>query len=244
MKKHEWFETWFDTPYYKMLYQNRDVNEAEYFLNVLLNYLQLPHNASVLDVACGTGRYTTFLADKGYNAVGIDLSYKNIEHASLSERENLTFFMHDMREIFYINYFDAVFNFYTSFGYFDSEKDNLKAIRSMSLSLKPGGKLIIDFFNTAKTVKEMTQHQEISRNGILFLVQKQLQENVIVKNIYFQDQGREFRFEERVQALRLEDFNRWFGLHHLKLKDVFGDYHLNPFDEKDSDRMIVIAEKI
>jgi len=29
MRKPEWFETWFDTPYYHMLYQNRDVKEAE-----------------------------------------------------------------------------------------------------------------------------------------------------------------------------------------------------------------------
>jgi len=243
MKKPEWFETWFDTPYYKMLYQNRNEKEAEHFLNVLLDHLKLPPDASVLDVACGTGRYTTFLADKGFNAVGIDLSYKNIEHASVNERENLTFFMHDMREIFYVNYFDAVFNFYTSFGYFSSDKDNLKAIRSMSLSMKPQGKLVIDFFNASKAMSELSGHQEVSRDGILFLVRKSIEKHVFVKKIYFQDQGKEFHFEERVQALRLEDFNRWFEMNHLKLNNVFGDYQLNPFDEKKSDRMIVIAEK-
>ncbi|MFI5135117.1 MAG: class I SAM-dependent methyltransferase [Chitinophagales bacterium] len=244
MRKPEWFEIWFDTPYYKLLYRNRDESEAERFLDVLLGYLKLPPNASVLDVACGTGRYSMFLADRGFNAIGIDLSYKNIEHASVYERENLTFFRHDMREIFYVNYFDAVFNFYTSFGYFSAEKDHLKAIRSMSLSLKKGGKLIIDFFNSSKTVNEILEHEDIARDGILFSVKRTIEQNAIVKKIYFQDEGKEFHFEERVQMLTLDDFNRWFGMHGLKLKDVFGDYKLNPFDEKISDRMIVIAEKI
>jgi SAM-dependent methyltransferase len=244
MRKPEWFETWFDTPYYKMLYQNRDDSEAKRFLNVLLDYINLPPNASVLDVACGTGRYTSFLAERGYNAVGIDLSYNNIEHASMLESENLTFFMHDMREIFYVNYFDAVFNFYTSFGYFSSEKDHVKAIRSMSHSLKPGGKLMIDFFNAEKTIREMTEHQQVLREGILFSVRKFLEDHVIVKKIYLQDEGREFHFEERVQALTLDDFNRWFEMHRLKLREVFGDYGLNPFDVNSSDRMILIAEKI
>jgi len=244
MKKPEWFEIWFDTPYYKLLYRNRDEKEAERFLDTLLEYLKLPANATVLDVACGTGRYSMFLADRGFNAIGIDLSYKNIEHASVNEKENLTFFRHDMRENFYVNYFDAVFNFYTSFGYFSSDKDHLKAIHSMSLALKKGGKLVIDFFNSSKMRNEMEEHEHISRDGILFSVKRMIDQNAIIKKIYFQDEGREFQFEERVQMLTLEDFRRWLNASGLKLKDVFGDYELNPFDEGKSDRMIVIAEKI
>src|SRR5690349_25167308 len=104
-QKQEWFETWFDTPYYHLLYEHRDQKEAEQFLNALLNYLHLPAQASVLDVACGTGRYSVFLANKNFNVVGIDLSWKNIQQASQNERDNLMFFLHDMRSPFYINYF-------------------------------------------------------------------------------------------------------------------------------------------
>lgn len=242
-QKQEWFETWFDTPYYHILYEDRDEKEAEQFLNSLLNYLQLPPHASVLDVACGTGRYSLFLANKNFNVIGIDLSWKNIQHASRYESDNLTFFLHDMREEFYINYFDAVFNFFTSFGYFSSEKDNLKAIRSLSYSLKTGGRFVMDFFNSEKVVREIVPFQQVLRNDILFTVKKSFEHNVIVKKISFQDQGKEFEFEERVQTLGLRDFERYFQRYHLKVNDIFGDYQLRVFDPKNSERMILVAEK-
>src|SRR5947207_2050646 len=138
-KKKEWFETWFDTPYYHLLYENRNHGEAEEFVLKLLEYLKLPADADVLDVACGIGRFSIALAKHDLNVVGIDLSLKNIEHASIHESENLSFYQHDMREIFYVNYFDAAFNMFTSFGFFNLERDHLKSVRAMSHSLKKGG---------------------------------------------------------------------------------------------------------
>ena len=78
----------------------------------------------------------------------------------------------------------------------------------------------------------------------MFLVEKSVHENVVLKRIYFQDRGREFEFEERVQSLKRADFERYFEKNQLKLTNVFGDYHLNPFDERHSERMIIIGEKI
>ena len=244
MKKQEWFETWFDTPYYKMLYQHHDEREAREFVDALLAGLHLPAQAEVLDAGCGTGRYSTLLADKGFHVTGIDLSFDNIEHASVNESDQLTFHRHDMREIFFVNYFDAIFSFFTSFGYFKTDREDLKAMRALSQALKPGGKLVIDFFNARKMAASLPQHHVVAKNGILFSIDKMMEGNVIVKEIYFQDQGREFQFEERVRALTLEDFRKWFELHRLKLQDVFGDYQLHPFDEETSERMIMVAEKI
>lgn len=244
MKHKEWFETWFDSPYYHILYQHRDEEEAEQFMDNLLQHLQLSSHARGLDVACGKGRHAVYLAEKGLDVTGIDLSWKNIGHALHYERDNLSFFLHDMRNGFYINYFDVVFNLFTSFGYFETDKENVKAIHSMSLSLKKGGRLVIDFFNAAKISQELTPHQYVTRDGIMFLVEKKFRENVVLKRIYFQDRGREFEFEERVQSLHLPDFKRYFEKNQLKITNVFGDYHLNPFDEKHSDRLIIIGEKI
>ena len=251
-QEQEWFETWFDTPYYHLLYEHRNEKEADQFLNALLNYLQLPPQSSVLDAACGNGRYSIFLANKGFNVVGIDLSWKNIQHAGDFESSNLTFYLHDMREMFYVNYFDAVFNFFTSFGYFSSEKDNLKAIRSLSNSLKPGGRLVIDFFNSEKVIRGIVPiQQEFHKNNIQFIIKKFLGQDrnesgqsVIVKKIFVNDHGKEFEFEERVQALTLKNFEHYFGMHQLKLKEVFGDYKLHSFDPQTSERMILIAEKM
>jgi SAM-dependent methyltransferase len=243
MKNKEWFETWFDSPYYHILYEHRDDEEAERLMDNILTLLNLPSSARVLDVACGKGRHAIHLAEKGLVVTGIDLSWKNISYAQRFERENLSFFVHDMRNPFYVNYFDSVLNLFTSFGYFETKKENLHAIQSMSKSLKKGGTLVIDFFNAGKIPTGLIPQQYISRQGILFLVKKYVEDNLVVKKIYFQDMGREFSFEERVQTLRLRDFESYFSQAQLRIKDVFGDYHLNAFDEKNSDRMIIIGEK-
>ncbi len=244
MKKQEWFETWFDTPYYQMLYQHHDENEARRFVDTLVARLHLSPGAEVLDAGCGNGRYSMLLADKGFQVTGIDISADHIEHAGTIERDNLSFHRHDMRELFFVNYFDAIFNFFTSFGYFKSDREDQKAIRALGHALKPGGKLLIDYFNTPKTIAALPQHSEIIRNGILFSINKFMEGNVIVKKIYFQDKGREFHFEERVRALSLDDFKKWFESCRLRLTEVFGDYALHPFDPLHSERMIMLAEKI
>lgn len=243
MKRKAWFETWFDSPYYHVLYQHRDEAEAELFLDKLLLHLQLPAYARALDIACGKGRHCVYLAEKGLEVTGIDLSWKNIGHALHFERENLSFFLHDMRNSFYINYFDVALNLFTSFGYFESDKENQKAIHAMSQSLKKGGKMAIDFFNATKVSRELTPQEYISRDGILFLVEKKFEGNAVIKRIYFQDRGQEFEFEEKVQSLQLSDFERYFENNNLKIIHVFGDYQLNPFDAENSDRMIIIGEK-
>src|SRR6187397_419384 len=108
MKNKEWFETWFDSPYYHILYEHRDEEEAESLMDNILTLLNLPASALVLDVACGKGRHAIHLAEKGLVVTGIDLSWKNISYAQRFERENLSFFVHDMRNPFYVNYFDSV----------------------------------------------------------------------------------------------------------------------------------------
>ena len=65
----------------------------------------------------------------------------------------------------------------------------------------------------------------------------------IMKDIDFKDEGREYHFHEKVQAISLTDFQHYFSAAGLKLKQIFGDYHLNAFDIETSPRMIFILEK-
>ncbi|MBA3649778.1 MAG: class I SAM-dependent methyltransferase [Chitinophagales bacterium] len=244
MKQKEWFETWFDSPYYHILYQQHDHQEAERMIETLFKYLELPASAKILDVACGRGRHSIYMAEKGYTVAGIDLSWKNIQYAQRYEQDNLSFFVHDMRKPFYINYFDAVLNLFTSFGYFSCEKDNLKAMRSISDSLQKKGRVIIDFFNAKTIANKLPYSGQISHDGIMFYIVKAMEDGTIRKKIYFQDLGKEYEFEERVQALQLADFAKYFANSGLVVKDVFGDYQLNSFDESLSERLIIIGEKI
>ncbi|MEN8885269.1 MAG: methyltransferase domain-containing protein, partial [Winogradskyella sp.] len=79
--KKQWFASWFDTPYYHILYKDRDYSEAQVFMDNLTNYLNIPNGGKILDLACGKGRHSVYLNKLGYNVTGVDLSEKSITHA-------------------------------------------------------------------------------------------------------------------------------------------------------------------
>ena len=88
--KQEWFEQWFDTKYYHILYKNRDFEEARQFIDNLIGYLDPPKKSKILDLACGKGRFSLYLAEKGYDLTGVDLSQESIEYAKPVSYTHLT----------------------------------------------------------------------------------------------------------------------------------------------------------
>ncbi|WP_400192928.1 class I SAM-dependent methyltransferase [Hymenobacter sp. B81] len=240
----EWFSTWFDSPYYHRLYRDRDQNEAQHFLdNLLLRLHPKPHER-LLDLACGKGRHAVYLNQRGYDVTGIDLSPESIAQARQAENERLRFYVHDMREPLPHGPFDFVLNLFTSFGYFDEEAENVVALRHAADALRPGGKLVIDFMNTERTIRELVSHEEKLVDGTRFLLSRHLDRDFIVKDIRFRDdQGREQYFQERVRALSRERFEEYFYLAGLRLAEVLGDYDLRPYDAASSARMIFILKK-
>src|SRR5258706_2099165 len=142
-----WYKEWFSSPFYHRLYFERDKKEAEAFIHKLTHFLQPLPRSYMLDVACGRGRHSLILAEMGFDVTGIDLSLESIYYAKQFEKDNLSFYQHDMRLPFWINYFDYAFNFFTSFGYFATRREHDDAMRTITGSLKPGGCFIIDYLN-------------------------------------------------------------------------------------------------
>lgn len=240
-----WFKEWFNSPYYHQLYFNRDEQEAAAFIHLLLRRLQPPAGARMLDVGCGRGRHARILAAAGYDVTGIDLSPASIEFARQFETEKLHFFEHDMRLPFWINYFDFAFNFFTSFGYFRTEREHYNAIRSIAHSLKPGGMLMIDFLNVHYAEDNLVHKSEKEIDGVNYYLTKWFDETHFYKKIIVEDErlGRPIEFTEKVAKLTLGDFNDMFSFHHLQMQDVYGDYQLNGYDVKKSPRLIMVARK-
>jgi SAM-dependent methyltransferase len=239
----EWFSTWFDSEYYHVLYQHRDVREAQNFLDNLLAYLNPKPDARILDLACGKGRHSIYLNQKGYNVTGIDLSPHSIAAAKASENETLHFEVHDMREVFRPNAFDFVLNLFTSFGYFASETENVVALKAIAASVKPGGKLVIDFLNADKVVANLVKEETKTLDGITFHITRHMEGKLIVKTIDFEAEGKPYHFQEKVWALTREDFHEYIAMTDLRLAATFGNYKLDPYDPKTSDRQILVLKK-
>jgi SAM-dependent methyltransferase len=241
-----WFESWFNTSYYHLLYRNRDHLEAAAFLDRLLSYLELKPPAAILDVACGKGRHAIYLNKLGFRVLGIDIAPNNIEQANREAQnqnlQNIGFFVRDMRESYGLGCFDCVCNLFTSIGYFEQESDNLKAIKQFSASLLPGGRLVLDFFNTEKVLQSLKSEDHLSIDGVEFHISRACVNGFIIKTINVDDSGKRLTFYEKVQALAYEQFISYFQEAGLHLKAKFGSYHLEPLDSK-SERMIFVLEK-
>lgn len=239
--KKEWFESWFDSPYYHILYKDRDENEARFFLDNLIALLKPKPGERILDVACGKGRHSIYLNQKGFTVCGFDLSRESIEHNKSFESGTLSFYVHDMRDVFREGEFDIVFNLFSSFGYFDRHSDNEKVIHANSIALGKGGTLVVDYMNSKKVMKNLVSEDIKECKGIRFFQKRKIDSGKIIKNISFSCEHKNYSFEEHLQLYVLEDFEKMFSKNEMTVTKIFGDYQLNKFDEQHSDRLILVA---
>jgi len=234
-----WFASWFDTPYYHILYKERNYREAQLFMDNLTHYLNLPEKAKVLDLACGKGRHAIYLNQLGFDVIGADLSENSIAEASKNSNSNLHFQVHDMREKM-DNQFDAIFNLFTSFGYFENDADNLKTLIAIKESLTEHGFAVIDFMNVNHVIANLVPEETKTVEGIDFHIKRYVKDGHIHKEIAFEDQGQSFHFTEKVQALTLHDFQTMMEEAGIYLLDIFGNYKLKKFHKTESERLIMI----
>ena len=232
---------WFDTPYYKLLYRNRNEDEARLFIDNILKKINIEPNSKILDLACGTGRHSIYLSKKGFDVVGIDKSKKNILTAKKNENEKLIFFQQEMTKDINIQ-FNAIFNFFTSFGYVD-HKYNYNTIENISKNLKKGGLFIIDFLNQKIVRKNIVEYEEKNIENINFNIHRYIENNYIFKEISFEHNETKYNFKEKVMLLDLEDFENYFNKNNLKIIDIYGNYKLSSFDINKSPRLILISKK-
>ncbi len=242
INKH-WFEDWFDSPYYHILYKKHSCSEAELFIDNLIHFLKPESKAEFLDLACGKGRHSIYLNKKGYKVTGMDLSQESISYASKFENEKLNFFVQDMRKINQVNKFNYIMNLFTSFGYFENEADDFETIKNLSKALRPNGIFVLDFMNVKKVLSNLVPAEIKMSGGIEFTVTRTLENNFIIKRIHFSDNGQEYNFQERVKAISLNEFEKYFTAGGLKIIHLRGSYNLEEFNPETSDRLIIFAQK-
>ena len=240
-----WFKDWFNSPYYHQLYAYRDKEEAAGFIDKLIIHLKPAPGATMLDVACGKGRHSMQLAAKGFDVTGIDLSHESIREALRNESDRLHFYEHDMRLPFWINYFNYAFNFFTSFGYFKTQREHDNSIRTIAQALIPGGIFVMDFLNVKFSEKRGVEETEKQVGKAKYSICKWTDKAHFYKKITVEDAllVKPLQYTEKVSKFSLHDFKVMFGKQSLEIKEVYGDYHFNAYDADKSPRLIMIAEK-
>lgn len=240
-KKTEWFEHWFDTKYYHLLYDHRDEDEAQYFMQNLIRFLGIQKGDHILDLPCGKGRHSVFLNAQGFNVVGADLSKNSIDFAKQFENESLQFRIHDMREPLLKKY-HTIFNLFTSFGYFEEDTTNITVLENFKQALLENGKIVIDFLNIAKIKQHLIEKETFEKNGLTFHITREIKEEILIKEISFEADGRSHHYTEKVQCLTLEKMIKLAGMANLKVQHTFGDYNLSHYDKNNSERLILVLQ--
>ncbi|RBW55788.1 SAM-dependent methyltransferase [Tenacibaculum sp. E3R01] len=239
--KKDWFTSWFDTPYYHILYKHRNDTDAQFFMRNITSFLKLKKNSSIADVPCGKGRHSVYLNSLGYNVSGGDLSANSIQHAKEFENDSLEFEVWDMRKPIE-NKYDAIFNLFTSFGYFEDDNDDILILQNFKNGLKKDGVLVVDFLNVEKAKANLIPEEAKTIDGIKFNIKKEIKNGFILKHISFFADNKEHTYTEQVKLLTLKKMHNYFESAGLKVQHVFGNYALQNFNKETSDRLILIAE--
>ncbi len=241
MKTTDWFTSWFDTSYYHTLYKHRNDADAQFFMRNITSFLKLPKTSHIADLPCGKGRHSVYLNSLGYKVTGGDLSRNSIEHAKQFENESLNFEVWDMRNPIELKY-DAIFNLFTSFGYFKDDNEDIAILKSIKNGLKENGVFVLDFLNVEKVKDSLVAKETKTIDDIEFHITREIKDGFILKHISFIADDKQHSYTEQVKFLTLDKMESYFKKAGLNLKHVFGDYSLNEFDKNTSDRLILIGE--
>lgn len=115
-------------------------------VELIARLLDLPEGAELLDAPCGHGRIAQRLAARGLRVTGLDITPQFIELArerAAAAGVEVEYLEGDLRELPFEARFDAVLNWFTSFGYFDDE-NNRRVLENFHRALRPGGVLLIE----------------------------------------------------------------------------------------------------
>ncbi len=242
----DWFKDWFSSDYYLSVYSHRNDDDADKFLNNILKYIPLEEGSKVLDAACGSGRHSILMAQKGFNVTAFDLSLPLLNVAiadTLASNLNVKYLNSDLRFIHLKEKFKIILNLFTSFGYFEDDEENFAFINSSYEMLDKNGYFIFDYFNSGYLRNNLIIENEKSINGLKIFEKRRINDNRILKSITIEKEGIKSNFEESVHLYSSEEILNKFSAIGFKLVNIFGGYDCSEFSLNNSDRLIIIFQK-
>jgi SAM-dependent methyltransferase len=230
-----------------ILFPPEKIERAGEQVEQLRALIDLESDAEVVDIPCGIGRHAIELADRGFPTTAVDATHAYVETARERARDadvDAEFLQADMREFRRDESFDAIFNLYTSFGYFEERDDDERTLRNFYESLTPGGTLVMALTSKETLAGKFRDRTWDEQNGTYILEEHQIADNwnwienrwIVVED----DDAREFAVSHRLySAFELSELLERVGFSDIA---VYGDLDGADYDEN-AKRLVVVARK-
>ncbi len=244
----DWFkdEVFWDD-FQNILHNEGRLSQTKEQVERFVELLELEKGAKVLDLCCGIGRHSLELARRGYDVTGVDLTEKYIEKARRNAEEeglDVEFVRGDMRNFKRGKTYDGAINFFTSFGYFKDEKDNMKVLENVHSSLKEDGMFLLDVMGR-EIWKRIYSEKDWARLDDGYFLERRIIEGDwdLLKSEWILIKGgnvREGTFYSKLYSdVELKNMLERAGFSRV---DIYGDLHGSKYNRM-ADRLIAVAEK-
>ena len=240
----EWYKDAFGT-LYPIVYAHRTVAAAAPEAAFAVRETGLRATDCVLDLCCGNGRHLFHLAGHAAHATGLDYSPQLLALARTSVDTRAALVRADMRSIPFVEAFDVVTSFFTSFGYFLLPEENLRVVRGVSRALRRSGRLFIDYLNPTHVKNTLVPHSVRHHDAYQIVEERWIdteRERVNKTTNVLKDGRPVAEFGESVKLYEPNEFQALLAEGGLLAERVWGDYSGVPPSD-DQPRMIVLARK-
>lgn len=236
--------------YYMYTLANDTVKESEFLMKVFKKYLG-KDRGKVLDCCCGVGRHSYLLAQNGFKVTGVDFSEDQINNAKkIHSHENVDYKVMDARNI---NLEDKDYEMaccmWTTYNYLSQDIDLKKFIESTHRHQKEGSILVLD----SKNIPRLEPHRLYDRYTEKGNFKMEIMINKYVRNniqnsqyfLFIDDNGdKKFFFDDEFVRFYTIDELKKIVFGYYEIIDIYGDFDLNKYDEKTSNRFITILKRI
>jgi SAM-dependent methyltransferase len=221
----EWFRDWFGDAYLS-LYPHRDEDEAEAGVDLFVRSGEPAPGGRILDLACGAGRHLQRLRARGFEATGMDLSALLLSEGARRPDVHGALVRGDMRALpFADGSFDALVNFFTSFGYFLTPDEDLGVISEIRRVLRPGAPFIMDYLNAPWVIDRLEPETLSEINGRRVRQVRWVEDGQVFKRIELLDGDRDPEiYHERVRLYDPPALEQTLAERGLVAEERFGGY--------------------
>jgi SAM-dependent methyltransferase len=163
---------------------------------------------TVLDLCCGPGRHAVAFARRGFAVTAVDRTAFLLDHArarAVHTNVSVEFVLEDMRRFSRPASFDLIINFFTSFGYFDDQADDLRVLELVRENLRPNGIFVLEMVSKESRARtfQATTSRELPNGHALVERHEIVDDWTRIRNRWTLIQGgntRTFEFTHRIYS--------------------------------------------